>query len=169
MCIFIAQRVFSQTHVSRHLWQRCKKFDSMRWILIFRLSILGILMSIVTLYFSFAIVIVIAWIIIVTTSNIIIVKKISTRYFLNGFALGIILNILFLCAHELFYETRINTHGVIYQFNSLNNTFIRKPYEGTFYQHILFLIISPILFGLIFGTVTFVISKLNLKKSKSLL
>ena len=142
----------------------------MKWSLILGLSFLGVPVAIITLFFSDPFIVLISWLFVLAISVFLILKSSLTKLFLNGFTLGVILNIYFLLTQYILYGTPWNRHGAIYQYNSVTKNLNLKRYDGSDLGHILNLTIIVIIAGLVFGTTTSVVSKLNTtnkKKKKS--
>ncbi|MBO9618041.1 MAG: hypothetical protein J7539_03310 [Niabella sp.] len=82
----------------------------MNWNLIFKLSLLGLVMAIGTVYFIPSSVEPFCWLIIFIVCAYVIAKKCSGRYFLHGFMVSVFNCVWITAAHILLFDKYIANH-----------------------------------------------------------
>ncbi len=129
--------------------------------LIFRLSFLGLVMAVATVFWISPKAEPFFWLIIFIICAYIIARECSKRYFLHGFLVSMLNSVYITAAHIYFYQTYISNHP---DEMNLMNAF-PLPYS----PRVTMLMVGPafgIGFGIILGIFAFVASKIVHRKVK---
>jgi uncharacterized membrane protein len=125
--------------------------------LIFRVSLLGLLMAVLTLFISARIERVL-WLLIMILSAYFIAKNAPGRYFLHGFLTSLVNSVWVTGIHILFFNTYFQSHSE--QFAAMSSTPLSE------HPRVMMLVVGPIIgivSGLVLGLFSFIISKMMKK------
>ena len=129
----------------------------MNWKLIFTLSLFGLAMALGTVYFIPGNIEIFIWLPIFIFCAFIIAKKCASKYFLNGFMVGIFNCIWVTSAHIIHYHTYIENHA------EEAEMLAHMPSPMNVHPRLMMAIMGPIIgiiSGLILGLFAWIASKM---------